>query len=148
MIYKSKKKYPKKIICKKTFKMTQFVQFKGPIRPSFSMSDFDPSLYEEVNEEELEEESEVWNISTSSSDLKKTARSKSFVRSKILSTSKSLSKFMSKKSLSRQSRMLRGSPSSVGEPASTLDDLEVQMSTKVKKLLLLVISIISNYYYF
>ena len=95
------------------------------------MSDYDPSLYEDIDEEELEEQSEIWNISTSSSDLKRTTRSKSLVRSKILSSTKSFSKYLSKKSYSRQSRTLKG-VSSIAEPASTLDDLEVQMSTKQK----------------
>lgn len=104
------------------------------------MSDFDPSMYEEENDEELiEEESELWTISTSTTELKKLSRSKSILRTKSLSVSKSvsnkmLSKFFSKKSLTRQSKILKSSPSSLGELATTLDDLEVQMSKKSKKL--------------
>lgn len=110
------------------------------MQPSFSMSDFDPSMFEEENDEELiEEESELWTISTSTTELKKLSRSKSILRTKSLSVSKSvsnkmLSKFFSKKSLTRQSKTLKSSPSSLGELATTLDDLEVQMSKKSKKL--------------
>ncbi|XP_050342097.1 uncharacterized protein LOC126768187 [Nymphalis io] len=120
---------------------TTNVVSEGPIRPSFSMSDFDPSMYvdtdEEDNQEMEGEESEAWTISSSSSDLRKSSRSKSILRTKSLSTaksvSKSFSKFLSKKSLTRHSKLLKSTPSSVGELASTLDDLEVQMSEKPKK---------------
>ncbi|CAH2091895.1 unnamed protein product [Euphydryas editha] len=113
------------------------------MRRSFSMSDFDPSMYvdiEDENDEDItDEESEIWTISTSSTELKKLSRSKSILRTKSLSISKSvsnkmLSKFFSKKSLTRQSKTLKSSPSSVGELATTLDDLEVQMSEKRNKL--------------
>ncbi|XP_039745929.1 uncharacterized protein LOC120623773 isoform X2 [Pararge aegeria] len=123
----------------------------GPMRAAFSESDFDPAIYEEMGEEDEPgvEQSELWTITSESTDVRRPSRSKSIIRAKSLSTSKSMSKSFSKsmsksfskfsktqmKSASRLSKIMKtGLESSIGEPATTLDDLEVHVSAeKIKQ---------------
>lgn len=119
------------------------------MRPTFSESDFDPAIYEDVEEvdEAGIEQSELWTITSgSTTELRKASRSKSISRAKSVSTSmtktfsKSMTKSFSKfsktqmKSASRFSRIMKSTlESSIGEPATTLDDLEVHVSAEQMK---------------
>ncbi|CAK1551733.1 unnamed protein product [Leptosia nina] len=112
------------------------------IQATFSVTDFDDSMYDEVEEEDAIEEQSVWTESSiQSADLRRSSRSKSMTRSKSMSTtrarksmSKSFSRVMSKnvvKSMSRQSRAKsEQSMGDDGSPAHTLDDLIVHACSR------------------
>ncbi|XP_034825162.1 uncharacterized protein [Maniola hyperantus] len=115
-----------------------------PTPGTFSESDFDPAIYDDMGEEEPGvEQSELFTITTDTSDLRRPSKSRSMLRAKSLSTSKQMSKSFSKsmtksfskfsktqmKSASALSRIMKsGLESSIDEPATTLDDLEVHVS--------------------
>lgn len=106
--------------------------------PSYSASDFDGDMYDDMDEEEdetgLRDQSELWTVSSiSTNEPRKLSRSKSVLRSKSFSA-KSISKSLSRvsrtrsKSISRHSRLFKSTYSMADEPASSADDLKVHVS--------------------
>ncbi|OWR42631.1 hypothetical protein KGM_211853 [Danaus plexippus plexippus] len=111
---------------------------EGPMGPSYSASDFDGDMYDDMDEEEdetgLRDQSELWTVSSiSTNEPRKLSRSKSVLRSKSFSA-KSISKSLSRvsrtrsKSISRHSRLFKSTYSMADEPASSADDLKVHVS--------------------
>ncbi|VVC88909.1 unnamed protein product [Leptidea sinapis] len=113
------------------------------IQPTYSASDFDVSMYDELEEEEIAEEQSQWSMSSGpSADLRKLSRSKSMNRSKSVTMSAStkarkMSKSMSKgmqKSGSRLSKVFKSDLLSMDEKtASSRDDLIVHAQSRTRK---------------
>ncbi|XP_045763284.1 uncharacterized protein LOC123866025 [Maniola jurtina] len=117
----------------------------GPTPGTYSESDFDPAIYDDMGEEEepAVEQSELWTTtSETTTDLRRPSKSRSMLKAKSLSSSKTISKSFSKsmsksfsklsktkiKPISPSSRIMKsGLESSIDEPATTLDDLEVHV---------------------
>ncbi|XP_072942076.1 uncharacterized protein [Epargyreus clarus] len=108
-------------------------------RPVFSITDFDMTEEESVEDEE----DSYSETSESLSELKKTSRSKSVVKSKSFMASKSFSKSMTKsfsrmmsktmsRSFSTKSKGYISEISTLAETASTLDDLIVHAASKIE----------------